>query len=892
MFKRAMAATLSMVMILLAICSDAFATDMTVSDAATFLTEIGVITAEIADFNQPISREEFAVYTTRILKLPEVDADSVRYFSDVETYSYAAGAINTLVEHGYISISEDRKFRPQDNITLAEASKILVTAVGYKVKANDEGGFPVGYISIASRLRLFGKTQIQETVSYGQAFEMMVNTLERPILGIESVDGNGNVLTVREDDDTTLLTTVWDIYKASGTVNAVYGGSLNGVTVRKGKLMLDDETYYLSEGVAAEDYIGDYAELYFLKPKEDSNKTIVSIRRVAENENVTIQAADLQSVSASEITFLNKRDKKQTLVLTAPAFLYNGAVLGSGVQDKLANINKGNIVVKDGNNDGNYDAVIVKDYQNFLISSINGDILYDRLGSQSINLAEYEQVRIYNAAGALTDSSELKVDQILSVARSIGKECVEIWISESTVSGSIDEQYQENGIYYLTINGQKYPVEKSYAKKIENTYLAHFSAGESFTFKLDTFGNIAYAVKGVSAMKTGYLLNAILDEKCMVPVAKLKIFTADNKFEVYELSERIRVNGVRYREVADGFRSIPGVTQDSGNVTIDQQLIRYTLDSDNKIDKLQTASFTAWEDDEDEQFRQIYEKTETQWYNSTRLGKVATVSSNTEVFFLPLGESDPELEDCLSTNYSSLLNDVNYICNGYIFDTDNVFADAVVCFYKPGDIYNNNRAYLPITMVTGITRRLSASGEVYNCLSGFARGAAVEYMIPNEISLDGLEEGDLIILHWGINNQIVESPDTTTPDIEIVCKRKDIYENYSPGWTNNQYHNYLYTTSSDANSNYYRANLQISYGFVTKVADTAVAWDHEPDGVFDETANISGNITFYDSNNRKGSRTYLGKAGDLITYDAADKDCSKILYRTRAGAPWDVFVYQ
>lgn len=118
MFKRAMAAALSTVMILLALCSNAFATDMTVSDAATFLTEIGVITAEIADFNQPISREEFAVYTTKILKLPEVAAGSVRYFSDVETYSYAAGAINALVEHGYISISEDRKFRPQDNITL------------------------------------------------------------------------------------------------------------------------------------------------------------------------------------------------------------------------------------------------------------------------------------------------------------------------------------------------------------------------------------------------------------------------------------------------------------------------------------------------------------------------------------------------------------------------------------------------------------------------------------------------------------------------------------------------------------------------------------------------------------------------------------------------------
>lgn len=127
--------------------------------------------------------------------------------------------------------------------------------------------------------------------------------------------------------------------------------------------------------MAAEDYIADYAEVYFLEPEKDSTKTIMSIRRVSRQENITIRPADFRSVSASGITFLNERGREQTLTLNAPTFLYNGAVLASGVQEKLAGINKGDIVVKDGNHDGNYDVVIVKDYRNFLLSSINEDVI-------------------------------------------------------------------------------------------------------------------------------------------------------------------------------------------------------------------------------------------------------------------------------------------------------------------------------------------------------------------------------------------------------------------------------------------------------------------------------------------------------------------------------------
>jgi hypothetical protein len=98
-------------------------------ESVNFLTNLGIITTEIENLDDSMSREEFAVYITRMLKLDANAREDVRYCSDVEMDGYAVGAINALVEYGAISVPENRKFRPQDAIRIDEAAKIITALV-------------------------------------------------------------------------------------------------------------------------------------------------------------------------------------------------------------------------------------------------------------------------------------------------------------------------------------------------------------------------------------------------------------------------------------------------------------------------------------------------------------------------------------------------------------------------------------------------------------------------------------------------------------------------------------------------------------------------------------------------------------------------------------------
>ena len=892
MIKKMIAAVLSAVIISLSFCGNIFAAGAAADEAVRFLTELGIITSEIDNFDRAISREEFAVYAAKMLRLEEEDTSATRYFKDVEPYSYAAGAINALVKQGILSVPDNREFRPQESITFAETCKILVTAIGYEADANRSGGYPSGYLSMAVRLDITRNVQAKDTVSYQDAFRMMYQTmLDAPLRVISSVDAQGNVLEYKEDDEDRLLTAVWDLYSASGMVTAVYGQTTGEKIVKQeNQLYLNHELYFLADSVNADGHFGDYVKVYYKAESEDDDRVIVAIQSKSKEETVYIDPENFLDVNASEISFYDEDGHRQKLELDAPAFVYNGAVLKTGLKDTFTNINKGEIAVKDGNGDGVYDTVVVRDYSNFLVSSVSTGKIYDQLGSEPICPADYDSFLVYSASGTRLDETDIQAGQILSVARSADGSSLAVIISESEVSGTVSEIEKIGNVYYLVINSQKYAVDKSYAEKIATTYLSALSPTDNFLFKMDSFGNIAYMTKQASTLQTGYVIGGEIKSGSIAGNVQIKLLTKNNKFEIFQLADNVKINNREYREADRAFSEIPGAKNDNGAISLEPQLVRYMLNENNEIIRMQTASFNAWTNGSGAGINMIYETVAAQWYNSGRLGAKATLTNNTEIFFIPYGATDLEEDDCMIVAYSDLINDVNYNCNAYLFTEDSIFADAVVCYYKPEDLYNNLAQYKPLIMVSNITKKLNSEGDTQTCITGYSRGSKVEYLIPEEISFSGVEEGDLIMFDYDVHGNVIEG--AGDKNYVIVCKRSDIYENNKPNWTANSHHDYLYSESNDAGTDYYRAVFQLSYGFVSDVNGTAVAWDRDSDGLFDETANITGNIVIYDSGRRDKSHIYIGTAADLITQKTAGANCAKIIYRTRAGAPWETFIYQ
>ena len=384
-------------------------------------------------------------------------------------------------------------------------------------------------------------------------------------------------------------------------------------------------------------------------------------------------------------------------------------------------------------------------------------------------------------------------------------------------------------------------------------------------------------------MKVGVVLDGKTYKDAFDKEIILKILTEEGVFEVVSLAEKVKVNGERQ---TDGGKNKVNEILNSAD-----KLIRYTINDDGNINNIVTASFDGSAEYKDEKIRSIYNGIEKQWYNSGRLGTTALTTKETPVFMIPYGDVNPDEEECAVLTYSSLTDNTLYYCNAYHYNTNSVAADAAVVYYEYGDLYDNIDMYRPVIMFSQTEQRLATDGSVEHILIGYTRGGRVEYIIPESISLAEIDEGDMIMLNHGINGNVVEGSKLFANDIEIVCKVNEISTNKKPTWTQNTHHDYLYANSETVINNYYRADFQMSFGYVCKVSGTHVAWSYNTGDNFSEAANITGNIVIYDSSRKDGDKIFIGKADDLVTYGVAGFDCSKIIFRTRGGRLWETFCY-
>lgn len=891
MTKRVLMLALSICIAATVICCGAAAEtmDSAAQDSIRFLTDLEIITSEIEDSEAPISREEFSVYTARMLRLDADSFKNVRYFIDVEADGYAAGAINALTDRGLISAADDRMFRPLEAVTVGEAAKILVAALGYKEPAEANGGYPSGYMVMASRLGLTaGVGAVGSTMTYGAAFDMLDRALKAQLLSIEVFGSDGSALEYDKSKEYTILKNIWKVYETEGMVTSVYGKTTDSLQESKNEIRIDGTRYMISDNINASEYFGEHVSAYYKTQESNPDRVIVSVKRSGGQNTLKISPEDYIGYSEKTLSYRADSGRTRSIELEKPMFIYNGYPLKENVSERLSEINKGFIEVKDGDGNGGYDMVVISDYRNFVVSAAENGAVYDKLGSSEIIWSDYVSTVVYADGGVAAKEADVKAGQTLSVARSAGGECIEVIISEKEIEGSVTEHKLSDEKHIITVGSSDYTIEKTYAEQIKNTHIKNIPSADVYKICLDTFGNVVYMVKQASDMNAAYIIKGVLNDDSFNSKVTLRLLTDANRFEELELADRIQINNTGFRDAAEAYRAIPGYTQDSASVK--SQLIRYSTNTDGRINKILTASYNAWNGESNSGFLALYERTGQQRYTRGKLGERATLTSATKVFFVPNGVDDPEETDCKVSNYSELVDDFIYSSNAYVYNEDGICADALVCLYMPEQLPNNRLYSKPIMMVDSISEKIGESGEIFNCVTGYSLGGKIEYLVPEELSVDGLQEGDLIMFNFDIKGNIVEG--TGKNDYTMLVKREDMYKNNRPGWTQNARHDYLYTDSGDSVSDYYRAEFQLSFGYVSNVLDDAVAWDREPDGRFDESARITGNIVIYDSSRRDGQHIYVGKPENIITYKSAGLNCGKIIFRTRSSIQVETFIYQ
>lgn len=78
-------------------------------------------------------------------------ANTSSRFADTNGH-WAAGYVQQGVADGFINGYDDERFGPDDQVQYAQAVKMLVAAIGYDTYATSNGGYPSGYLSWGSQL--------------------------------------------------------------------------------------------------------------------------------------------------------------------------------------------------------------------------------------------------------------------------------------------------------------------------------------------------------------------------------------------------------------------------------------------------------------------------------------------------------------------------------------------------------------------------------------------------------------------------------------------------------------------------------------------------------------------------------------------------------------------
>lgn len=251
-------------------------------------------------------------------------------FTDVPGTHWAAGyiSVGTSSQAGnFINGYSATEFGPGDNVTFAQAMKMLVGALGYTYYSEQNGGWPNGYLSYGYKLGISdgvtGVTNDQQ-VTRAQVAQMIDNALKAPICIVtqwtENIlgqstpellvkDGTGD--STGKDGYQNLLNYAHDAYLVYGRVQGTHksdssidsdqvsfsverADNWNGYPVTKGSSDIEEnirENMYIGNS-NADSYLLTYSEA-IIQQDDNDEYTILSITPYGSNESIAFKADDL-----------------------------------------------------------------------------------------------------------------------------------------------------------------------------------------------------------------------------------------------------------------------------------------------------------------------------------------------------------------------------------------------------------------------------------------------------------------------------------------------------------------------------------------------------------------------------------------------------------------------
>lgn len=832
------------------------------------------------------TRADFAIFAARTIGINEYAKVERSYYIDVPEDNSAYAVVNSLAEIGVLSVPEDRLFNPDAIISSDEAIKIMVSIIGGGDYAERSGGYPIGYRRVANERKMLDGVENDNQLSVGGMFRLIYNALNAKMYNIQSIiEDDGDLYSVKGIDGETLLSLYWNIYSVEGVIDGVEEISLNTErSLSKGEISVDGEIYKLTTDKNVATNLGMYAKVFFKYDKKTDERSIIWIGETdSKKPKLSIEAEDFipnSNPGNLAIKYYNSAGKAVSQQLEKKTtVVYNGEVINTNVSEAIK-LSQGNMSLYDTDDNAQYDLVVIWDYFNTAVASvdIDGKKIYDKYSASRnvmLDSIDNDAIHIYQPDGSSTDISSISRETVLTVYKS--EKSAYIYINDQSILGVCDSLYEDA----VVINNVKYECDNY----VEDNIWDFVTPGTKYTFLQDKFGKIAdvISVDPLNNMEIGYIIGFSKGDGFLQPT-KLKLFTKNNEFVVLETAEKIMVDGkkcINSDELEAAIKLGKGV--DAIRPETIGQIICYKLDADGYISNIDTAYLNEGEEDPKNTLCSSAIYAERGWYTyQNMLGNDIVIDGTTLCFGVPMNEglSSAGKKEFLRTNIDYFRNtkapyDGNYRCEGYTIGNDKGYTDIVVfrgTFDSQSELTTDYRNEEKLYLVDELLTAVNSDDEICQAIKVYDGKNSVIYYSGSETFFDdaGIKPGDIITMRKNYYGTVTAVA---------------IYYSYDkanpvPDWQ----------TKGSLSWNSF-----LSYGNVIDINEGIIKVGYDGFTTVSECVKASSiPVLFYDDDapDRIG-HVQVGDISGLMPYSKSSEDgCSKVFVYRRNTSPICIFVYR
>ena len=733
---------------------------------------LGIMTEAEMSLNDLITRSFAAEVIVRMTGFDTSLPANGTVYKDVTQESLYAYSIEQATDMKYFAGVGDGYFLPDGNITDRQMATVLLRFAGYEGKIQIDEFY----------WKLAKGVNAADDVTYKDLVYLIYNFLDLGTLNLVSVSTEGNAYKINEDK--TILNDWFSTYMAEGIIKKTGKTALFSATnIAEDEVSISTASGMLTikQGnteIAKE--LGKYVKVYY-KIEDKTNNLVCIGYVVSEGRNKIVEFSindlDCSASTGIELSYYDENGRIKKLPYSGGAVIYNEYCypISPFSPSVLAN-KEGTICAIDNNSDNIYDVIYIEAYEAHRVKSVilsTNTIIFKDGGSIDLNDDHFEEYTIKYADGVKAYLEDFNEDFVVSVA--LGGKTAKVIVSDITKEGIVTEtDINDAGNRIVTIDQ-----EDTY-RIIGSTFN---EAGKGVRLFVTFLGNVIdIETMGNVGFQFGFLAKFKYEKKD--DKLYIKILNTSNQYEEFMVSEKLRVDGVTYRNT-DDMKTALEAPQDSagayevaapGGVTpLHRYPIRYRCNENGVLLEIDTPHIGGSEDRHNSLHNYYYDindgnSTSYRWgyMNNYVLGFETPVTPSTVFFNIVCTEKKYEAtstdydpwswnwtqETFDNTAYTSVSTAKNLASTyatrniryyAYRCDSDNENAELILTISGPGNSTNNTSLFMYEKSFQAYDEE---NDEIITKFVGYKEGVRTEIAVMPEYLTDskiaGISKGDVI----------------------------------------------------------------------------------------------------------------------------------------------------